>query len=317
MSVINKGGAKALRDTVEVANPLGAQYEREFLAQMDELHSQNLWPDADIEEYLLLDKTAEVEALRKFPDYPKDIVKFNPSGASKTDMDLWLKAMGYNEVSDLYPYHKRWTRNSSAIHEAIQHDLIYSEKYTDNAFRMGRLENGLPAWEHNVKRWREIDHRGQKFILHGMLDGIMIHEETGNQVGFEFKTKSNTIAQVGDYLMKGPYDYHVDQTIAYYLLTGVRDYLLVYEAVAKPKWLAMGDAKPDMRAFHVYVTDEMALRLLDKWADVANKVYTREMPENTELGFFSGYKHLFHEGVFNGEVPDKKVFYRPWGELNG
>ena len=311
-TVISKGGAKALRKEVQDVNPLGKRFEKEILKQFDDLHSQNIWGDKEIEEFLLKDKQAEVEAMGKYPDYPKDLVKFNPSGASSADMDLWLKAMGHKAVSDLYPYHKRWTRNSTAVHEAIQHDLIYSEKYTKGAFRMARMKNGLPAWEHNVLRWKEFDHRGVKFILHGMLDGIMIHNATGTRVGFEFKTKSNTIAQVGDFLMKGPYDYHVDQTVAYYLLTGVRDYLLVYEALAKPKWTANEDAKPDMRAFHVYITDEMANNLLDKWAYVAQKVYDKELPDNQELGFFSGYKHLIHEGTFTGEAPERKVHYREW-----
>ena len=312
MTVINKGGAKKLRESVQDTNPLGARFEREILSQFNQLHSQNIWPDKEIEQCLLKDKQAEVEALGKYPDYPRDLVKFNPSGASKTVMDLWLKAMGYNEITELYPYHRRWTRNSTAVHEAVQHDLLYSEKYTDNFFRVGRMKNGLPAWEHNVLRWRELEHKGIKFIVNGMLDGILIHEATGAHVGFEFKTKSNTVAQVGHYLLKRPYDYHVEQTVAYYLLTGVRDYLLVYEGLAKPRWKDMEEAKPDLRAFHVYITDEMVEKLLDKWAYVAQSVYNREMPEDTELGFFSGYGHLFDGDTFLGEAPDKKVHYRGW-----
>lgn len=311
MSIINAGGAKGLQDEVLEENPLGPRFEQEIISQFNQLHSQDIWGDKDIEELLLEDHAKAVENFDKFPTYPRDLVKFNPSGASKTVMDLWLKAKGYKEYVTRYPYHKRWTRNASAVHDAVQRDLLYSERYTDKFFRMTRTEDGLPAWEHNILRWEELEHNGQKFILHGMLDGIMKHEATGTLVGFELKTKSNTIAQVGHYLMKGPADYHVEQAVAYYLLTGVRDYIIFYEALAKPRWLKMEEAREDMRAFHIYVTDEMAEKVLDKWAYVSEMVQKDELPEDNELGFFSGYDYLFDkDGVFTGQAPDKPRVYR-------
>lgn len=311
MTIINKGGADALRKEVEVHNPLGARYEKELLAQFNALHDLDIRHDVDLEEYLLKDKIAEVDAMRTGNTYPLDLVRFNPSGASATVMDLWLKAKGFEEHTTRYPYHKRWTRNATAVHEVVQRDLIYAEKYTDAFFNVDRTEDGLPLWEHNAKTWVEIEHKGQKFILSGMLDGILVHNATGNRVGFEFKTKSNTIAQVGDYLMKGPYDYHVEQAVAYYLLTGVRDYILMYEALAKPRWLDMDKARADTRAFHVYITDEMAERLLDKWAYVNELVMMDTVPEVQELGFFSGYGHLMENGKFREDsIPEFERKYR-------
>lgn len=311
MSVINKDGAKKLQEEVIEENPLGPRYEQDLLSQFNQLHSQDIRNDIEIEELLLRDKQAELESLKSFPTYPRDLVRFNPSGASKTVMDLWLKAMGYEEETELYPYHRRWTRNSTAVHGAVQRDLLYSEKYTDRFFRVARTNGGLPAWEHNVLRWREITHKGQTFILNGMLDGVLKHEDTDTFVGFEYKTKSNTVAQVGHYLMKGPADYHVEQTVAYYLLTGIRDYLIVYEGLAKPRWKDMDEAKPDIRAFHAYITDDMAKKVLDKWAYVTELVTNKELPPTKELGFFSGYQYLFDkEGNFTGETPQKPRKYR-------
>lgn len=298
MVQISKKGAKSLRDKTVVESGYGKTLADDMLKHLDRFHSiDRVWPDRAIETLLLEQKKNEILLIGKKPTYPKDVVKFNPSGASKTVMDLYLKAKGYKEQTERYPYHTRWTRNSTAVHEAIQRDLLYAEKKLKNPlFSVERLENGLPAWEDNILGWKLLEHEGQSFVLNGKMDGILTHEPTGKRVGFEFKTKSNTIAQVGDYLMKAPAPYHVEQCVAYYLLTGVQDYLLVYEAVAKPKWNAMADAKPDTKAFHVLITEEMATALLEKWAYVSKCVENDTPPEDAELGYFSGYGYLFEEG---------------------
>ena len=209
-------------------------------------------------------------------------------------VNIVFKAVLDTPDPELYPFADNLTHSEHHRHILDKHVEIAAE----TVLQRGQL--------------KELEHKGIKFIVNGMLDGVLIHEATGAHVGFEFKTKSNTVAQVGHYLLKRPYDYHVEQTVAYYLLTGVRDYLLVYEGLAKPRWKDMEEAKPDLRAFHVYITDEMVEKLLDKWAYVAQSVYNREMPEDTELGCFSGYGHLFDGDTFLGEAPDKKVHYRGW-----
>lgn len=300
MSAI-KGKAQDLKKEVKENDPILIRMADELKEQLDELHSGRVWDDKKIETLLLRQKQKEVDDIGKPKTYPKDLVKFNPSGASATEMDLYLKAKGYKERQDRYPYHNRWTRNSTAVHEAVQRDLLYTEKQKNRKFRVARTKEGLPAWENNVLRWVKLEHKGKQFILNGMLDGILVHEETGRKVGFEFKTKSNTKAQVGYYLMKKPAPYHVEQCVAYYLLTGVRDYLITYEGLAKDNWTAGADAKPDLRVFAVHITDEQVEALLDKWAYVTECVEKDEMPEDTELGFFSGYGYLFdEEGNFIG-----------------
>lgn len=311
MSIINKGGAEELQSEIAKENPMGFRYEKEILAQFNALHSQDIWPDVEIEEYLANDLFQNVRAMRQRPTYPMDLPRFSPSSASNEVMDMWLKAKGYKEHQERYPYHRRWTRNSTAVHEAVQHDLIYSEKYTEGFFEVEKLDNGMPAWEHNIKTWKEYTHNDQTFIVSGMMDGILRHKQTGERIGFEFKTKSNTEAQVGHYLMKEAYSYHVDQTVAYFLLTGIRDYLLVYEGIAKPRWNKMAEARNDMRAFHVYITDEMANELLDKWAYATKLINEGTPPEDQTLGFFSGYQHLFKDGKFiESSKPEKPKHYR-------
>lgn len=302
MTVINKGNAAKLRKEVQEHDPLGEQMAKELLNQFNDLHSQNIWSDKEIEELLLRQHVQEVAAMSKRPTYPKHLVKFNPSGASATVMDLYLKAKKFKEKRVQFPYHKRWTRNSTAVHEAVQRDLLYTEKYTDNKFRVARTKEGLPAWESNILRWKKLEYGGKEFILNGMMDGVLIHNETGKRVGFELKTKSNTLGQVGHYRLKKPADYHVEQCVAYYLLTGIREYLLTYEGVAKPQWTANEDAKPDLRVFHVNITDEMAEALLKKWAYVVDCVENDTPPEDKTLGFFSGFGYLLDE---DGNIMDQ------------
>lgn len=296
--VINKGGAEKLRKEVQGTNPKGEVFARDLYNQFQELHSLNYWDDKEVETLLLKQKEFEVSRIGTRPTYPRNLVKFNPSGASKTVMDLYLQAKGYEEKVERYPYHKRWTRNSTAVHDATQRDLLYSEKLCkDPKFRVARTKEGLPAWEDAVLRWVEIEHKGKKFILNGKMDGILKHIPTDTLVGFELKTKTNSVGQVGFYRLKEPADYHVEQCTAYYLLTGIRDYVITYEGVAKSQWHLGADAKPDLRTFYVYITDEMIEALLDKWAYVVECVENDTPPEEKELGFFSGYKYLFEDNA--------------------
>lgn len=302
MVKISKGNALKLKDEA-VKDGVNKKIAIDLLNHFNRLHSID-WvkTDKEVEELLVRQHMKEIEAIDSKPTYPRDLVKFNPSGASKTVMDLYLKAKGYKEQSIMFPYHKRWVRNSTAVHEAVQRDLLYAEKVLNNPkYTVLKTDDGLPMWESNILKWVELEHKGERFILNGMSDGILRHEPTGKTVGFELKTKTNTIGQTGYYKMKDPADYHVDQTVAYYLLYGIRDYVIFYEGVVKDHWGKGEEAKPDIRSFGVHITDEMVENVLDKWAYVAKCVREDKMPEDTELGYFSGYKHLFNEeGEFIG-----------------
>jgi len=303
MSIISKDKAKKLKEETLKGKSINNTMAEDMLKHFHKLHSiDRIFMDKEIELLLIEQKKNELNTIGRKPTYPTDLVKFNPSGASKTVMDLFLKAKGYKENSIMYPYHKRWVRNSTAVHEAIQTDLLYAEKLIkDTKFTVARTEEGLPQWEDNILKWVEIEHNGQRFILNGKADGILRYEPTGQLVGFEIKTKSNTIGQVGFYRMKEPAEYHVEQTVAYFLLYGIRDQIIFYEGVVKDHWHKGSEAKIDVRSFGVHITDEMVNKVLDKWAYVSECVENDTMPEDRELGFFSGYKHLFNEeGAFIG-----------------
>jgi hypothetical protein len=296
MSVITGKGKQI--GMAEETESLGQKMAKQLLDQFNQLHSiDNVKTDKGIEELLLKQMEHNISMIDAEPTYPKDVVKFNPSGASKPVMDLYLKAIGTKEKhTDKFPYHKRWTRNGSAIHDTVQKDLLYSEKYAPKPyFNVVRMESGLPAWEQNLLKWMQFEQNGYHFLINGMMDGILEYLPTGQKVGFEFKTKSTTIGQVGHYKMKDAQEEHKLQVVAYSLLFGLDDFIIMYESLAKDGWTKGAEAKPDIRAFHVHVTDEMREDLLDKFAyAVACKEHGIE-PDDKTLGFFSGYKYLFEQ----------------------
>lgn len=130
-----------------------------------------------------------------------------------------------------------------------------------------------------MKGHRLITHNGVTFALFGMMDGILEYKQDGTRVGFEFKTKSTTIAQVGNYKMKDAQEGHKLQTVAYSLLFDVDEFIIMYESVAKDNWTANQNAKSDIRTFYNKVTEADKLMLLDKLAEVEKHIQAGKIPE--------------------------------------
>lgn len=297
-AIISKKGAKKLRDDA-VGNDterLGFKMAQQLIDHFNLYNGQQpRRNDKEIEELLVKQAINDLELMGSKPTYPKDILKFNPSGSSKSNLELYYRAKGFKEVhGDKYPYHDRWTRNATAVHEAVQRDLLYAEKYVDNPkYTVDRMDNGLPAWEQNLLAWKEFEKDGHRFTLNGMMDGILTHTPTGQKVGFEFKTKSTTIAQVGTFKMRDAQADHKLQCVAYSLLFGLDNFILMYESLAKDGWMKGAEARSDLRAFHVHVTEEDRQSLLSKFATVCQAVEDNVEPEHEpDKCFFSPYKYL-------------------------
>lgn len=284
MGFVIRGGAEALRNSAleQTTWERGEELKNALLFQLNELHSKDIWTDWDIEALLLKVKERELERMRKRPGQPEEtggLVKFNPSSASKCERELFYRAVKVKQDEmTMYPYQRRWTRNSSAVHEAVQRDLLYSEKYTSGAFTVERTAEGFPAWEDEILTTKKMEHQGVPFLIHGKMDGILRYKD-GSRIGFEYKTKSTTIAQIGSYKMKSAEESHVLQTVAYSLLFGIDEFLILYESVAKDGWKKGEEARPDLRCFYIRVTDGQKQALLDKWAGVASMCYDAEIPE--------------------------------------
>lgn len=266
---------------------------RAFIRQLDTLHAKPEVYDREIEKEILEEQLRHVVSPRQM-NFTRGLPTFSPSSASKCELELYYKVTkAEKDEQPFYPFQRRWNRNGSAIHGATQRDLLYSEKYVENAkFKLARMKaDGSPAWEHNLKNVKPFAELG--FQLFGMMDGVLQYTPDELKLGFEFKTKSTTISAIGDYKLKRPSDSHVEQCVAYALLFGVDEFLIVYESLAKDSWNKGEEAKPDLKAFYLKVSQAEKDALLEKFTRIAKHVKNRIPPTpDLEKCIFCPYKAL-------------------------
>lgn len=292
--LFNRTGAERLKKRViEQDSERGQRLAGALYNQMNDLHSVDFYPNYEIESLLLKQKEHDLEKMKNFERLPEGLISFSPSSASACARGLVFKANREEKDEVIrYPYQRRWTRNSSAVHEAVQRDLLYCEKVLKNPiFTVERLESGLPAWEQNIKTAEVIEHNGVKFVLNGMCDGILNYTPDNSKVLFEFKTKSTTIGTVGTYKLKGVQEEHRIQAVAYSILFGVDEVVFMYESVAKDGWTKGAEAKVDFRTFYVKITEEDRKNLLDRLSEIAKQYYNNEIPAKEDKCFFCVYKN--------------------------
>lgn len=292
--LFNRIGAERLKKRViEQDSERGQRLAGALYNQMNDLHSVDFYSNYEIESLLLKQKEHDLDKMKNFERLPEGLISFSPSSASACGRGLVFKANKEEKDEVIrYPYQRRWTRNSSAVHEAVQRDLLYCEKVLKNPiFTVERLESGLPAWEQNIKTAKVIEHNDVQFIINGMCDGILNYTPDGSRVLFEFKTKSTTIGTVGTYKLKGVQEEHRIQAVAYSILFGVDEVVFMYESVAKDGWTKGAEAKVDFRTFYVKITEEDRKNLLDRLSEIASDYYANKLPEKeSEKCFFCVYK---------------------------
>lgn len=272
-----------------------------ILSHFDKIHSIKCRPvDTGIERMIIEDEVTGLENDTSHLKFENGLITFSPSSASKCERELFFKGIkAPQDEKPFFPYHNRWMRNGSAIHSAVQKDLLYGEKYVENpAFTVVRTKKGRPAWEKNIRYVKQIEHNGVRFQIYGMCDGVLVYTPDNSKVGFEFKTKSTTIGAIGDFKMKDAQPEHREQCTAYSILFNLNEYLIVYESLAKDQWNKNEEAKPDMRAFYVEITDHDKTLLLDKFAKVAQMYYEGKTPSaNHSKCIFCLYKSCCGEGA--------------------
>lgn len=291
--LFNRTGAERLKKRViEQDSERGQRLAGALYNQMNDLHSVDFYSNYEIESLLLKQKEHDLDKMKNFERLPEGLISFSPSSASACGRGLVFKANKEEKDEVIrYPYQRRWTRNSSAVHEAVQRDLLYCEKVLKNPiFMVERLESGLPAWEQNIKIAKVIEHNGVKFVLNGMCDGILNYTPDGSRVLFEFKTKSTTIGTVGTYKLKGVQEEHRIQAVAYSILFGVDEVVFMYESVAKDGWTKGAEAKVDFRTFYIKITEEDRKELLDRLSRIAEQYYAKKIPAKEDNCFFCQYK---------------------------
>lgn len=284
MSLLTNKG-KAIKDDMNIeVNPVrGEELSKALITHFDQYHSLNEVYDKELERELLDDELQNLNNPKRL-NFRRGLVTFSPSSADKCDRELYYKAKKFpKEEGTFYPYQRRWVNNGSAVHARVQKDLLFAEKHLDdplfNLVRMKAPESvaGRPAWEHNLKNVKQFPELGLQIF--GMMDGVLEYTKDGSKVGFEFKTKSTTIASIGNYKLKQPQSSHLAQVTAYSLLFGLDEFLIMYESIAKDWWGKGEEARPDIRAFYHYVSDEDKNALLNKFVRVAKMVKANELPE--------------------------------------
>lgn len=275
----------------------GIELERALKAQLNMISSRSYFPKYKVEEILYRDFAYSLYRIKNRFTVPEGLVKFTPSSASKCKRELFYKAIrAKQDEQQNYPYNNRWTRNATAVHGAVQRDLLYSPHLLENpSFTLQSIEKEqfgrLPAWEKNIEDYKVITHNGVTFVVSGMMDGILKYEKDGSTVGFEFKTKSSDNQQV--HHMRKAKAEHIQQCTAYSILFGIDEFILTYECVPKDKWVAGAAAYEDIKTFYVKVTERQRTSLLNKFAEVAAMVETGELPDKqTSKCLFCPYKTI-------------------------
>ncbi|MEH7116934.1 PD-(D/E)XK nuclease family protein [Neobacillus vireti] len=284
--ITNKDKAKAIKKKKDKAkaytpegNPAIAQA---FHKMLDDFHALNVNNDYKLDVMLLQDEIEQMTDGRSNlrGTWDETLPTFSPSSADDCERSLAFKIIGADEDEQVMePYQKRWVRNGSAVHRAMQRDLIYIEKYLQDApFEVCRTKEGKPAWERNTRTVKQFEHNGEKFQLYGMVDGMLYYKPEKKRIGFDFKTKSTTIASIGDYKLKAPQENNVLQAVCYSLLFDVNEYIICYESLAKDSWTKGAEARPDIRVFHIKITDSMKIAILDKFAGIAKQLRQDKLP---------------------------------------
>jgi CRISPR/Cas system-associated exonuclease Cas4 (RecB family) len=262
---------------------------------IEAVNSKDYFDIVEVEELLLKEQEHAIKVMKTPKTYPKHLPRFSPSSSDSCERELFFKTNKAKRDEETgYSFQRRWTRNSTAVHGAMQRQLLEAEVILDEPeFTVLRLDNGLPAWEKNIEGWKVIEHNGATFVVFGMCDGILQYKD-GSKVGFEYKTKSNSVAQIKQ--IKEPMPSHKSQTVAYSILFGVDEWLITYESVAKDKWSTGENARPDFKIFYHKVTEADKKRLLDKWARVAENVEDGEISKpNTSKCMFCPFKTVCNE----------------------
>lgn len=218
---------------------------------------------------------------------PRNIPYFSPSAAGACPRSLYEKALGAKkDVSVQSPHKGRWTRLGTQVGDMIQRDILFAEKYYEQPrFVFERNALGEPRFEQFAPGLTQITHNGAVFSLFGFCDGMMLYRTDDGEtlrVGLEVKSKQTTSAKTSEYSTRnGPDEKHVKQTICYSRMYHVDYYVILYVNCAKKAWEMTAEdfAKtPDIKAYGLYITDEMRAEVFDGFADIVHAVQTKTAP---------------------------------------
>lgn len=274
--------------TQSIANQI-AQHFTDFL---NVWHSQpEVYDDAlDAQIHAMYANVLTDKSRKVWP--PRGIPYFPPSAAGACPRSLYEKALGAKKDISVQPPHQgRWTRIGTAVGDMIQRDILFAEKYYAKAtgqqprFVFERNAYGEPMFEQFAPGLAQVTHNGATFALYGYCDGLLLYRTDDGEVlrvGLEVKSKQTTAAKTSEYSTRnGPDEKHVKQTICYSRMYGVDYYVILYVNCAKKAWeMTVEDfaKNPDIKAYGLYITDEMREEIFDGFAAIVHAVNTKTPP---------------------------------------
>lgn len=298
---MTRTGAQVLRErtAADEALTLGDRMVSDFLAMLDAWHAApEVFDDAlDAQIHRWYADIMSDRRRKVWP--PKGVPYFSPSSVNDCRRALYEKLRGAKrDKAAIQPHQGRWTRFGTAMGDSIQRDLLFIEKHyashmgENPAFTLDRNERGEPMFEEFAKRNQLVTHNGKSFALYGTCDGILNYGDI--RVGLEIKSKQTTAAKTSLYSMRAPEESHVKQCVTYSLMYNVDHYIILYVNASKPGWNLSDEQyakNPDVRAFHVHITERDKQSLLDDMADVVQAAEDGNPPTlNPEKWTFNNYK---------------------------
>ena len=262
-------------------------------------------------------------------DYKKEfdfwIKRFAPSSANSDARELYLKLLGAKRDKDgQQPHQGRWTRMGTALGDTLQRDLLFIEKhyrkqtgkqpafiptYEELTDKNGENPRFFPRWEKFAQTLTKLEHNGEHIEILGQPDGILRHK-SGKLVGLEIKSKQTTSAQTSFYSLREPKKDHFKQVVVYSIMYGIDDFIICYGNLSKKGWDMKKedyDKTPDLRAFHVQVTEQDRRDVLDYFAEIARAVRLREMPPmDIRKWTFNNYKKACALSLTEEEIEEFK-----------
>jgi hypothetical protein len=242
---------------------------------------------------------------------PKGTKYFSPSSANSCKRELYMKLSGADKDAQRNsPHQGRWQRSGTAFGDTIQRDLLFIEKHYERVFGTPppfvpvKTDRGYPMWENFAQMIKTVEHNGHTIRLLGKPDGVLQYKD-GKRVGLEIKSKQTTAAQTSEYTMREPKSDHVKQVISYSIMYGVDDFLIVYGNLSKKAWDMTEEdygKNPDLRAFHVHVTEADRQELLDGFAEVLQAIKDGNPPPlNLDKWTFNSFKTVCAQSLTESE----------------
>ena len=294
---------------------LAQEIADDFIAHLDEWYSLPETWDNDLDMQI---HRWYLQAPNVFPKYPY----FSPSASNADPRELYYKAKKYpKDSARKEPHQGRWTDIGTRVGDMIQRTVLAMERNLElktgdgSRFRFERNADGTPMFEEFSKKNHKVEHKGKKFYLFGLCDGIMhYYSEEGEilRVGLEVKSKQTTAARTSFYSMREPDPKHVKQCISYGEMYQVDLYIILYVNTSHKSWSIPREEyekSPDIRAFGIYITEEMKEEVFDYFASIVQSVEDNQpLPLDITKWTFNPYKEAIAKELSPIEMDDLKSY---------